>query len=189
MLLPCVTATSHEGRRRPILGFLTASHEHVPGSPTDAAPSVLCARLLEAFNQREWAQLERLYHPEALLTTLAAHGASMTGDELVGVLRAAADDHVYDFEVHSIVDVDERACLASGRLRQRVEGGGFADREVHWLYVFQQSLLWRSGIYPSPLAARQALQRDGHSLGIGDPRDSGRRETGRTFQSLPARVA
>ena len=63
------------------------------------------------------------------------------------MLRNASNDALYDFDVGSLVDLDTRSALASGRLRVRRANGGFADGPRHWVYVFRGDLLWRSGVY------------------------------------------
>jgi hypothetical protein len=137
--------------------------EVVPG------PSELARNLIAAFERRDWELLQSLYHPDARLPTEIGRREPLTPAELIGVLRDASDDAVYDFDIASLVDLDERTALGSGSLRMRGPTGGFADGPKHWVYVFRDDLLWRSGVYTTALKAREAFMAQGHTLGIDEP--------------------
>ena len=56
-----------------------------------------------------------------------------------------------------------------GRVRHRVEGGGFADSAWTWLWTLRDGLVYRS-VADQPLdAARDAYARLGVTLGIEGP--------------------
>ena len=137
-------------------------------------PSELSARLLEAFQHRDWDLLATLYHPDALLPTVAGKGETLRPDELIVVLRSAVADPFYEVEPGVLVDLDDRACLVSGRIRHRLDGGGMADHDMHWVHVFKDGLLWRSGAYSSAQKARAAFRAGGYTLGIAEAHAPGR---------------
>ena len=87
------------------------------------------------------------------------------------MLRNASNDALYDFDVGSLVDLDTRSALASGRLRVRRANGGFADGPRHWVYVFRDDLLWRSGVYTTAKKAQDAFAMQGHENGSSDLQD------------------
>jgi hypothetical protein len=133
------------------------------------SPSELARNLISAFERRDWVLLESLYHRDARLPTEIGGREPLTPTELIAVLQSASGDALYDFDVGSLVDLDERTALGSGRLRLRRPTGGFADGPKHWVYVFRDDLLWRSGVYSTARKARQACATQGHSLGIAGP--------------------
>lgn len=131
----------------------------------------LCARdLVQALNaawsRRDWAEIEALHHPDALLTTVAGGGEPLPPAEMIAAVRRASEDAVYTLALTSFSEPDERTCIASGRIRHRLPEGGFADSERHWLFVFKDGLLWRSGVYTTAGKACAALQEQGHTLGV-----------------------
>jgi hypothetical protein len=132
-------------------------------------PSELARNLVSAYEHRDWVLLESLYHRDARLPTEIGGRQPLTPAELMAVLRAAASDALYDVEVGSIVDLDQRTALGTGSIRLRHPAGGFADSSKHWIYVFRDELLWRSGVYTTAIKAREALATQGHTLGIDDP--------------------
>jgi hypothetical protein len=129
------------------------------------APTELARGLIAAFERRDWTLLESLYHPHAGLPTEIGGRQLLTPTELIAVLCNASNDVLYDFEVSSFEDLDERSALGSGNLRLRRPTGGFADTSKHWVYVFRDDLLWRSGVYTTALKAREAFETQGHTLG------------------------
>jgi hypothetical protein len=129
-------------------------------------PSELARNLIAAFERRDWQRLQSLYHPDARLPTEIGQREPLTPAELIALLRDAADDAVYDFDIASLIDLDERTALGSGSLRMRRPTGGFGDGPRHWLYVFRDDLQWRSGVYTSAAKARKAFTTQGHTLGV-----------------------
>ena len=98
--------------------------------------------LIDAFAVRDWARLEASYHPDALITSIAGGMEPRTAAETVAAARNVSHG-IFDVDVSSLTDLDERSCLASGRIRHTLAGGGFADHESHWLYVFKNGTVWR----------------------------------------------
>ena len=129
----------------------------------DRTPRVLLARLLQTFDEQDWDELADLYHPDALLRTDATGEEPVTPPEMIARLQVVSDDGVHDTQITNVTDLDETACLASGRIRHRTPGGGIADSERHWLYVFKDGLLWRGSSHRSRAGAMKAYSeaRDG----------------------------
>lgn len=151
-------------------------------------PSELARNLISAFERREWGLLRSLYHADARLPTEIGRREPLTPAELIAVLREASDDAVYDFDIASLIDLDEQTALGSGRLRMRRPTGGFADGPKHWVHVFRDDLLWRSGVYTTALKAREAFSAQGHTLGIDEPEPKCRR-AGRHLAPVTHRAA
>jgi hypothetical protein len=156
------------------LADLLAERAHAAAQAADGSasgwrtPSQAVVGLIDAYADRDWSRLKDIYHPHALMTTHAGGMEPRTPAEMVAAIREASAG-IFQFKVTSLIDLDERTCLASGRIRHRVAEGGFADHESHWLYVFKGGRLWRSSVYPSSRAARAAYAEHGHSLGIEAP--------------------
>jgi hypothetical protein len=138
----------------------------------ELSPSQAALRLVDCFMARDWTGLETIYHPEALITSVAGGMVPLTGPGMVAAIRAAANG-LFEFEVMYLSDLDECTCLVSGRIRHSVAGGGFADHQSHWLCVFKDGLLWRCGVYTSARKALAAFADHGHRLGI----EAAQRET------------
>jgi len=128
--------------------------------------STLAARMMDAFNRRDWELLQTLYHPEALLPTVAANGQPLTPRQLLAVVKPTTVDGVYQYTIDRFLDLDPRVCVGSGRVRHRLTPNGLADHSQHWLYVFNEGLLWRSGLYTTLSKAKQAFADQGYDLGL-----------------------
>ena len=109
----------------------------------------LVGRLITAFSERDWDAVAELYHPEAELSTVASGAQALTGAEMIERFKKATADGVYEVEVDGIEEIDPSTCIASGRVRSRLPGGGMADSPKSWLYVFRDGLLWRGSIHAS----------------------------------------
>src|SRR3954452_23458303 len=131
-------------------------------------PSQAVVALIDAYAERDWSRLNDIYHPGALMITNVGGMEPLTPSELVAAVRQASAG-IFEFKIVSLIDLDERTCFASGRIRHGVAGGGVADHQSHWLYVFTGGRLWRASVYPSSRAARAAYIEHGHSLGIKVP--------------------
>lgn len=141
-------------------------------------PSELARNLVSVFERRDWALLKSLYHPDARLPTETGGRQPLRPAELISVLQNASNDVLYDFEIGSFMDLDERSALGSGSLRLRLPTGGFADSTKYWIYVFRDDLLWRSGVYTTAIKAREAFVTQGHTLGIEDTESERERREG-----------
>jgi len=143
-----------------------------------ARPSRLASELMAAYARRDWAALQVLLHPEAVIAARAADLVPLGPEDVVAAVRDAHRDPVYDVQIEAVVDIGERVCIISGRVRHRTPMGGFADHEQHWINVFQDGLLWRACAYPSIRAARKAFRRSGYTLGLDRPATEPERRAG-----------
>ena len=113
---------------------------------------------MEAFEDRDWDLLLTLYHPEALLTTMASGEQPLTPSRAVAQFKRATDDTFYDATVSTVTVLDPAACLAVGRIRFRDPHGGLTDTERYWLYIFKDGLLWRGSVHRTRQAAVAAYK-------------------------------
>jgi anti-anti-sigma factor len=160
---------AHASSRRQALALAAAPplrQQAEPDSEVYPAASTLAARMMDAFNRRDWELLQTLYHPEALLPTVAGNGQPLTPRQLLAVVKPTTVDGVYQYAIHRFLDLDPRVCVGSGRVRHRLTPNGLADHSQHWLYVFKDGLLWRSGLYTTLSKAKQAFADQGYDLGL-----------------------
>jgi Domain of unknown function (DUF4440) len=121
---------------------------------------ILLQGILDAFEGRDWDRLLSLYHPEAVLTTMASGEQPLTPSQVVALLKEVTEDPFYEVTVSTIFDLDPDACLAVGRIRFRNPQGGLTDTERYWLYIFKDDLLWRGSVHrtrEATLAAYKAV--------------------------------
>jgi anti-anti-sigma factor len=160
---------AHASSRRQALALAAATPPPAHADSDNGSfprASTLALRLMEAFDARDWELLQTLYHPGAQLPTIAGDRQPLTPRQLLAVLRPATIDGVYQYEVDGFVDLDPRVCVGSGRVRHRLPPNGIADHTQHWLYVFKDGLLWRSGLFSTLQRAKQAFADQGYTLGL-----------------------
>src|SRR3954447_21083051 len=97
-----------------------------------------------------------LYHPEALLTTMASGEQPLAPSEAVAQLKQATEDPFYEANLSTVTDLSPDACLAVGRIRFRNPQGGLTDSERYWLYIFKDGLLWRGSVHRTRQGAKAA---------------------------------
>ena len=93
--------------------------------PADADELIRSAN--SAYSARDWSALRLLYHPDALIVSVAAGDAVLSRDELIDALVTATSSVVYraTFTRADVID-GGAALVVSGRVRHRRERG-FAD--------------------------------------------------------------
>ena len=130
---------------------------------SSAVPArILLEGVQYAFEDRDWERLLSLYHPDALLTSVASGEQPVTASEAVARFEKATEDPFYEVSVSTISDLDPNACLAVGRIRFRDPQGGLTDAERYWLYIFKDGLLWRGSVHRSREAAVKAYKASAH---------------------------
>jgi len=112
----------------------------------------------EAFEDRAWDHLVTLYHPDALLTTMASGEEPLSPSASVAQFKRATEDPFYHVTVSAIIPIDPNACLALGRIRFRHPQGGLTDSERYWLYIFKDRLLWRGSVHRTRQGAMAAYK-------------------------------
>jgi hypothetical protein len=143
----------------------------------------LIGRVEEAFESRNWQELRGLYHDQALLRIQSGHGEIVGPDGLIAALKPldASSFDIGDVTYHAI---DDSAVLASGRLRYRLESGGFADSARTWIVTFKDDLVWRTDYFHSEPDAVHAYEEHGIDLGI-DATQSGATGSPHASRSVP----
>lgn len=69
--------------------------------------------------------------------------------------------------------LDEHAAIVTGRMRRRMQEGGFQDANHVWLLTVRDGLIYRQGVYHTPAEAADAYRRLGVTLGITSAERSG----------------
>ena len=118
-----------------------------------------------AYTARDWAMLRTLYHDEARLSTVAAHGRVVGPDELMIIFEELTRTP-YSLGPASVVAIDDHAAIVTAPLRYPLEQGGIAHDEKTWLLTFKDELVYRSMAYDSQASARAAYAEHGISLGL-----------------------
>jgi hypothetical protein len=121
----------------------------------------------EAFAERDWERLTRLYHPKAKLQAVMAGDESLSGTELVSAFRRAVDDPGYRPPSWSSArDVDEHAALITGVAGRRLEHRGLSEGSRAWVMTFRDDLLYRSRVFATVDEALRCYREHGVDLGI-----------------------
>ena len=135
----------------------------------ERTPSELISSMSEAFAERDWERLERLYHPEAKLQAVMAGDESLSGMELVSAFRRAVDDPGYRPPSWSSArDIDEHAALITGVAGRRLEHRGLSEGSRAWVMTFRDDLLYRSRFFATVDEALRCYQEHGIDLGISE---------------------
>src|SRR4051794_10728038 len=74
-------------------------------------PSQAVVALIDAYAERDWSRLRDIYHPGALMTTKVGGMEPRTPSEMVAAIRKASGG-IFLFKIVSLIDLDERTCLA-----------------------------------------------------------------------------
>ena len=135
---------------------------------TDNEPSslALTRAVSVAYTSRNWSRLRSLYHEEAVLTPIAAYEELLTPDEIIELFKELVHDPIYELGAMRTVPLDDKAAMVSGRLRFRLQSGGFGDGFRAWVLTYNDGLLYRSRAYNSEEEARAAYAEHGIELGI-----------------------
>jgi hypothetical protein len=123
----------------------------------------------DAFAERDWERLERLYHPEAKLQAVMAGDESLSGMELVSAFRRAVDDPGYRPPSWSSArDIDEHAALITGVAGRRLEHRGLSEGSRAWVMSFRDDLLYRSRVFATVEEALCCYEEQGVNLGVSE---------------------
>lgn len=125
------------------------------------------AELSRVFDSRDWPRVRALYHPDALILTVMGGATPLAPDELVDRLRMVSEDFLYSVNGSPPVPLDEHAVIVTGRMRRRLEQGGFEDAGHLWLLTTVDGLIYRQGVYHDQEAAVAAYRQLGIGLGLG----------------------
>ena len=137
--------------------------------PVGRTPSELVTTMSEAFADRDWERLRRLYHPEAQLQAVMAGEGFLSGTELVSAFQRAVDDSGYRPPSWSSArDIDEHAALITGVAGRRLEHRGLTEGSRAWVMTFRDGLLYRSRFFATANQALRCYREHGVDLGIAE---------------------
>jgi hypothetical protein len=144
---------------------LPRSPLHMGTGPHRTASEV--ARLaFELVERRAWPDLRAVLHPRAVLVSAAGGSVPLGPDALIGALRHATRDAMYQFVTGSPwMDIDEHAAYARGQVRYRTDGGHAMGTRV-WLTTARDGLLYRFLDAGSDENARRLYAVEGLDLGL-----------------------
>ena len=123
-------------------------------------------KCLEAHRAQDWDELRRLFHPRAKIGVFAGGGLPSDPEKALADMKAAHSDVLYQADVQTARELDEHAVVLKGRVRYRLEAGGFIDAERSWLYVVVDGQLYRSQMFRTPTEAELAYTTYGLDLGV-----------------------
>jgi hypothetical protein len=122
--------------------------------------------MVSMYRRGNWDGLRSCYHEDALLCTLSSGTVPVSGDETIELLQEHEKTLFELSEELEFVRFDEDACVVEGRARYPLEGGGFADSHIFWLFTFKDGLMYRSAFFHSRSEAYRAYLEHGVTLGI-----------------------
>jgi len=123
-------------------------------------------KCLEAHREQDWDELRRLFHPRAKIGVFAGGGLPSDPEQALGDMKAAHSDVLYQADVQTARELDEHAVVLKGRVRYRLDAGGFIDAERSWLYVVVDGRLYRSQMFRTSTEAELAYTTYGLDLGV-----------------------
>jgi hypothetical protein len=133
----------------------------------DAAAVVAELSRVFTSRHRDWSAMRALYHPDALILTVTGGPEPLPADDVIAELERASQDVWYSVRGMDPVPLDEVAVVVTGRMRRRMETGGFEDAGHVWLLTVRDGLIFRQGVYSTPEEATDAYRRLGVTLGLG----------------------
>jgi ketosteroid isomerase-like protein len=136
-----------------------------PGNDAQARSLSLVQAVFDAFDRSDWATLRDLYHEDARLRTVAAHGRIVGPDELMSVFEGL-EQTAYHIGEATIEAIDDDAVVVSAHLRYPLEQSGIGYASKSWLLTFKDGLVYRTDAYGSMEKARLAYRQHGVELGI-----------------------
>jgi SnoaL-like domain len=119
-----------------------------------------------AFNGRDWDRLRTLYHDDALLVTVIAHGKVVGPDELMDIFRGSDQTPYLIGRDQRIVAIDDDAVIVMAPLRYESGSGAIAHSRRAWLLTFKDDLVFRTHDYQGEQEARDAYAQHGIGLGV-----------------------
>jgi len=123
-------------------------------------------KCLEAHRAQDWDELRRLFHPRAKIGVFAGGGLPSDPEKALADMKAAHSDVLYQADVQTARELDEHAVVLKGRVRYRLDAGGFIDAERSWLYVVVDGRLYRSQMFRTSTEAELAYTTYGLDLGV-----------------------
>ena len=123
-------------------------------------------KCLEAHRAQDWDELRRLFHPRARIGVFAGGGLPSDPEKALADMKAAHSDVLYQADVQTARELDEHAVVLKGRVRYRLDAGGFIDAERSWLYVVVDGRLYRSQMFRTSTEAELAYATYGLDLGV-----------------------
>jgi ketosteroid isomerase-like protein len=136
----------------------------IVASVADAVDIV--AEMSRVFASRDWPAMRALYHPDALILTVTGGPEPLGPDEVVAELERVSGDFVYSVRGSQPLALDERAAIVTGRMRRRMETGGYEEAGHVWLLTVRDGLIYRQGVYSDVDQARAEYERLGLGLGV-----------------------
>jgi hypothetical protein len=128
------------------------------------------ASLVEEFQttrlKDDWPAMRSLLHPDSRLESLAAVGRVLSAEQLVEAVKGASRDGLYSVRAWDVEPLEQRAALASGRVRYRVGPGAITDEARVWVSSERDGLIWRMRIFRDRGSAARCLDENGLSLGL-----------------------
>ncbi len=138
-----------------------------PAGREDAPRSLpLLDAVASAFNRRDWDRLRTLYHDDALLVTVIAHGNVVGPDELMDIFRDLEQTAYLIGREQRVVAIDDHAVIVVAPLRYEPSAGGIAHSSRAWLLTFKDELVYRSRDFHDEQEARDAYALHGIDLGV-----------------------
>jgi hypothetical protein len=123
-------------------------------------------KCLEAHRAQDWDELRRLFHPRAKIGVFAGGGLPSDPEKALADMKSAHSDVLYQADVQTARELDEHAVVLKGRVRYRLDAGGFIDAERSWLYVVVDGRLYRSQMFRTSTEAELAYTTYGLDLGV-----------------------
>ncbi len=123
-------------------------------------------RCLDAHRAQDWDELRRIFHPRAKIGVFAGGGVPSDPEKALADMKDAHSDVLYQADVQTARELDEHAVVLKGRVRYRLDTGGFIDAERSWLYVVVDGQLYRSQMFRTSTAAEVAYATYGVDLGV-----------------------
>ena len=104
----------------------------------------LARAVFSATAHGELAKTLPLIHPDAVIVPGAETSTVVSRADLVEHLASQSKLPVLDSVAHTYTPLDDERIIVEGRVRVRLENGGFSDHAMVWGMVFRDGLLFRS---------------------------------------------
>src|SRR5262249_44280390 len=139
----------------------------VSSSPKHPPVVALVEEAVRCLETNDWDALRRNYHPRARLTSVLVPRV-LGPDEMIDLVSKAAEEPLYSFVVRDRRVVGAHGAIVRGELRYKRPDGFATSGEHVWLYVEQDGLVYRLGVYDTIEAAERAYVESAPTLGIPD---------------------
>jgi len=133
----------------------------------DLRASRLARRVYDLYGRRDWEVLATLMHPGGLYEAVSAPGQALDRSGLLDAVQALdREDRFFRADLQLVDDVDADAAVVEATIRWESESGGSQLRNACWLLTFVDGLHYRTRVYETPTAAREAYGVHGVDLGL-----------------------